>query len=155
MIKSTSLPVFVQGGLEVKTSLSCFIKLCKYLIFGREAHFLESKFYDSWGESILSTLFESENWWQKTDQAPISLPRPFRNFPGFKTRNKKFSSVFCNSFSICEIQSKLINSLLYSARLRSMNFKFNFKFVNWLSHYLQLKLLSGKNAHAWDSMDFT
>ena len=24
-----------------------------------------------------------------------------------------------------------------------------------LAHYLQLKLLSGKNAHAWDSMDFT
>ena len=24
-----------------------------------------------------------------------------------------------------------------------------------LTHYLQLKLLSGKNARAWDSMDFT
>ena len=24
-----------------------------------------------------------------------------------------------------------------------------------LAHYLQLKLLSGKNARAWDSMDFT
>ena len=25
----------------------------------------------------------------------------------------------------------------------------------WVIHYLQLKLLSGKNARAWDSMDFT
>jgi hypothetical protein len=39
------------------------------------------------------TLFESENEWQKTEQAPILLPRASRNFPDVKTRNKKKSLI--------------------------------------------------------------
>ena len=41
-------------------------------------------------EWMVSTLFESENEWQKTEQVPILLPRASRNFPDVKTRNNLF-----------------------------------------------------------------
>ena len=33
------------------------------------------------GTFLVSTLFETENDWQKTEPVPISLPRASKNFP--------------------------------------------------------------------------
>ena len=41
----------------------------------------------------LSTLFRTENEWQKTKLVPIPLPRASRNFPDVKTRNNFFSII--------------------------------------------------------------
>ena len=38
----------------------------------------------------MSTFFERENEWQKTEQVPILLARASRNFPDVKTRNNIF-----------------------------------------------------------------
>ena len=50
-------------------------------------------FFKDYFTLILSTLFESENEWQKIEQVPIPLPRASRNFPDVKARNEIFLSV--------------------------------------------------------------
>ena len=104
--------------------------------------------------------------------------------PNLKLKQKNCYSCFDSSHTLCEKQktkcpcgslvgkspSPVIAKLLQNLPWMCKNYKMGCREINMnkndlyhhhrkciyrKAHYLQLKLLSGKNARAWDLMDFT